>query len=204
MNNPFDPGYFSEIELREFGFKSVGHNVRIAKNSTIVGLANIEIGNNVRIDSYCSLFAAGGGFIRIGSFVHIGGYCLLGASEGIVMEDFSGLSQGVRVYSRTDDYTGEYLTNPTVPRKFLGTAGGQVTLKRHVVIGSGTVILPRVTIEEGSSVGALSLVSKSLDGWGVYFGCPAKKLKNRSKRLLQLEAQLRRELGDPPLASDGP
>ncbi len=37
---------------------------------------------------------------------------MLSAGDGIVMEDFSGLSQGVRIYSRTDDYSGKFLTNP--------------------------------------------------------------------------------------------
>jgi acetyltransferase-like isoleucine patch superfamily enzyme len=194
MTNPFDPGYFSGDDLHSAGFKAIGKNVRIAKNCTIIGLPNIEIGNNVRIDGYCSIIAAGGGALRIGSFVHIGGYCLLSAGDGITMDDFSGLSQGVRIYSRTDDYTGQYLTNPTVPRKFTGITGGQVTLERHVIIGSGTVILPRLTIGEGSSVGALSLVTRSLKSWGVYSGCPARKLKARSKQLLELEGQMLREL----------
>jgi acetyltransferase-like isoleucine patch superfamily enzyme len=194
MNNPFDPGYFAEGDLRDAGFKTIGHNVRIAKNCTIIGLPNIEIGSNVRIDGYCSIIAADGGSLRIGSFVHIGGYCLLSAGDGIALDDFAGLSQGVHIYSRTDDYSGKYLTNPTVPKQFTGITGGQVTLGRHVIIGSGTVILPRVTIGEGSSVGALSLVTKSLESWGVYGGCPATKLKARSKGLLELEGQMMREL----------
>ena len=110
------------------------------------------------------------------------------------MEDFSGISQGVRIYSRSDDYTGEYLTNPTVPAKFTGLTCGTVTLKRHVIIGSGTVILPNVTIGEGTSVGALSLVNRSLNPWGVYFGSPAKRLMDRSKKLLELESELMREI----------
>jgi acetyltransferase-like isoleucine patch superfamily enzyme len=198
--NPFDPGYYREHDLKDVGFKRLGRDVRIAKNCTIVGPENIEIGDRVRIDGYCSIIAAGNGWLTIGSFIHIGGYCLLSAGDGIRMEDFSGLSQGVKIYTRTDDYTGKYLTNPTVPEKYTGITRGTVTLGRHVIVGSGSVILPRVAIGEGSSVGALSLVTKSLDSWGVFFGCPAKRLKDRSKRLLELETELRMEIaqrGDP-------
>ena len=106
------------------------------------------------------------------------------------MSDFSGLSQGICIYSGTDDYTGKFLTNPTVPDKYLKVKLAQVILGRHVIVGSGSVILPGVTIGEGSSVGALSLVTKSLDEWGVYFGVPVKKLKARSKDILKLEAEL--------------
>lgn len=191
--NPFEPGYMREDELRTIGFKAVGRNVRVARNNNIVGIENIEIGDNVRIDGYSTLVAVDGGGIRIGSHVHVAGYCFLSAGEGIVLEDFSGLSQGVRLYSRTDDYTGAHLTNPTVPAKYTGVVRGPVQLGRHVIIGSGSVVLPGVTIGEGSSVGALSLVTKSLEPWGVYFGAPAKRLKDRSKQLLELESALRAE-----------
>lgn len=195
--NPFYPGYYTENELRDFGFKSVGQNVQIAKNCTIVGLENIAIGDNVRIDAYCSIFAHKEGWVTLGSFIHIGGYCLLSAGDGIRMDDFSGLSQGVHLYSRTDDYTGKFLTNPTVPKKYTGIVGGTITLGRHAIIGSSSVILPKVAVGDGTAVGALSLVTKSLDPWGVYFGSPVKKLKNRSKRLLKLEAELMAELERP-------
>jgi len=194
MSDPFDTGYYTEIDLHNMGFNRIGKNVRIAKNSTIIGIENIELGSNVRIDSYTTIIAAENGFLRLGSYIHIAGYCYLSAGNGIVMRDFSGLSHGVRIYSSTDDYTGNHLTNPTVPEKYTGVSGGTVDIGRHVIIGSGSVILPTVTIGEGSAIGALSLVTKSLDSWGVYFGSPVKRLKNRSKKLLELEAELMREL----------
>lgn len=190
MENPFLPGYYNDEELSVFGFCAIGSNVKIAKNCTIVGLSNISIGSNVRIDGYSTIIASGDGKLNIGSFVHVGGWSFLSAGNGITMEDFSGISQGVRIYSRTDDYSGQYLTNPTVPEEFTCAEGGPVTLEKHVIIGSGTVVLPNVTIGEGSSVGALSLVNKNLGPWGVYFGLPAKRLKERSKALLNLERAL--------------
>ncbi|PTR26305.1 galactoside O-acetyltransferase [Luteibacter sp. OK325] len=187
MENPFLTRYLVSSELRELGFKSVGEKVLVAANCTIVGAENIEIGDNVRIDPYTTITAGGSGWLKVGSHVHIAGYALLSAGDGIEMEDFSGISQGVRVYSRTDDYTGKALTNPTVPAEFTQVRGGTVRLGRHVIIGSGTVILPRLTIGEGTSVGALSLVTKSLEPWGVYTGMPATRLKARSQALLEKE-----------------
>lgn len=192
--NPFDPGYLNEEELDSAGFKKIGRNVRIAKTCTIVGLPNIEVGNNVRIDGYCSIIAAGSGFVRIGSFVHVAGYCGIYAGYGCTMEDFSGLSAGVRIYTGTDDYSGRFLTNPTVPAKYTGVRTGAVVLRRHVIVGTGAVILPGVVAEEGACVGALSLVSRSLDAWTIYGGCPAKPLKERSRALLDLEKRLLAEL----------
>ena len=192
----FNVGYYSEHDLSQAGFKALGKNVQIAKNCTIVGMENISIGDNVRIDGYCTIIAAGDGWLDIGSYVHIGGYCLLSAGEGIHLSDFSGLSQGVKIYTRTDDYTGKFLTNPTVPAKYTGVSSGSVSLGKHVIIGSSSIVLPNVNVGEGTSVGAQSLVTKDLDDWGVYFGSPVKKLKRRSKKLLALEEQLRIDLSN--------
>ncbi|MGZ2368745.1 acyltransferase [Ancylomarina sp. YFZ004] len=193
MDNPFDPGYFTESELQNAGFKSIGENVKIYKNSTIVGLANISIGNNVIIDSYCTIIATGKGELNIGSFVHIGGYCFLAAGDGIFINDFSGLSQGVKIYSRSDDYSGKYLTNPTIPEKYKGVYRGAVRIESYVIIGAESVILPNVTIGEGSSVGALSLVRNNLPEWGTFFGNPIRRLGSRSKNLLEFQRELLKE-----------
>jgi len=188
-----NPGYFNEAELRAEGFGTVGENVAIAKNCTVIGMQDITIGSNVRIDGYCTIVAANGS-IRIGSIIHIGAYCLLSGGDNIEMKDFSGLSQGVKIYSRSDDYSGAYLTNPTIPSRYVGGARGKVVLGRHVIIGSGSVILPDLTIGEGSAVGAQSLVTKSLESWGVYSGCPVKRIKSRSRQLLALEEEYLAEL----------
>jgi acetyltransferase-like isoleucine patch superfamily enzyme len=187
--HPFNQGYFESEELRKFGFKSVGENVKIAKNTTIIGLNNISLGNNIRIDGNV-IISAYSGSLTLGNYIHIGGSCHLSCAGGIALKDFSGLSQGVKIHSGTDDYTGKSLTNPTVPHKYLKVKIAPVLLGKHVIVGSNSVILPGVTIGDGSSVGALSLVTKSLDEWGVYFGAPAKKLKARSKDMLKLEDEL--------------
>lgn len=186
--NPFDKGYFRSEELRKFGFASVGDNVQIAKTCTIIGLPNIRIGNNVRIDDNVSIIAAKGQ-VTLGSYIHIGGGSYLAGTGGITLSDFSAMSQGVRVYSITDDYSGGHLTNPTIPVKYLGLKIAPVIFGRHVIIGSGSVILPGCHIGEGTSVGALSLVTKSLEPWSVCLGSPAKRLWARSKDLLEMEKQ---------------
>lgn len=195
VTNPFDPGYYTEDDLSSVGFRSIGENVRIAKDVTIVGVENISIGSHVRIDGGCTILASGPGGVQVGSFIHLGAGCYLGGGSGIELSDFCGLSQGVKIYSRTDDYTGRFMTNPTVPEEYTGVSGGRVVFGRHVIVGAGSVVLPKVTIGEGSSVGALSLVSKNLEAWGIYFGIPVRRLKRRSDRLLELEEQLRRQLG---------
>lgn len=143
--NPFDQGYYATNELKTFGFKSVGESVNIAKNCTIIGLSNISVGSNVRIDGGVVIVAQSG-FLVLGDFIHIGSSCHLSCAGGITLSDFSGLSQGVRVYSVTDDYSGGSLTNPTVPQKYLKMKIAPIFLGKHVIVGAGSVILPGANI----------------------------------------------------------
>lgn len=188
--NPFDHGYLSSEELRTLGFAAVGHNVRVARNCTIIGLANIRLGNNVRIDDNV-VIAAATGRLSLGDYVHVGAACYLGAGGGITLNDFAGLSQGVRVYSKSDDYSGLHLTNPTVPEEYAGPAIAPVNIGRHVIVGSGSVLLPGCGLAEGASVGALSLVVGDLEPWTMYAGCPTRRIRQRSSNALELESRLR-------------
>lgn len=180
--------FYSKEEIKNLGFKSCGEHVLISRKASIYGASDISIGANVRIDDFCIL----SGNIALGSYIHLGAYsALFGGTKGILMMDFSGLSSRCAVYAETDDYLGDYLTNPTVPDEFRNVTGGKVTLHKHVIIGSGTCILPDVEIAEGVSVGSMSLVNKSLDEWGIYVGCPCRRIKERNRNLIVLEQKLK-------------
>lgn len=181
--------FYSERELAELGLARYGKNVLISKKSSIYNPSKISIGNNVRIDDF-SVLSAGVGGIEIGDFVHIAIFCSLIGAGNIKLSDFSGLSSRVSVYSSNEDYTGEYLTNPTVPSEFTGGQYADVSLGKHVIVGSGSVILPGVTLEEGVAIGALSLVSKNCDAFGIYVG--SRRIGERKRNLLDLEKQVRR------------
>lgn len=193
--NPFQTGYYHSEELRAFGFKAIGENVKISRNCTIVGLSNISIGNNVTIDAFCSIISTGAnGSLELGSYVHIGAFCHILANEGVEIKDFSGLSQGVKIYTKSDDYSGESLTNSTVPDKYKNFKIGKVIINEHVIIGANSVILPNVTIGVGVSIGALSLVTTNLESWYIYFGNPLRKLGKKSCGLLSKKTQFLKDL----------
>lgn len=179
----------SREAVERMGFSSVGDNVQISDRASLYGVDRIDVGSNVRIDDYCVL-AAGPGGIGIGDYVHIGiGSTLVGAGR-ITLSDFSGLSSRVSIYSSSDDYSGATMTNPTLPREFTGVTHADVFLGKHVIVGSGSVILPGIMLEDGVAVGALSLVTKNCRAFGIYAGNPAKRLKERKRDLLELETRL--------------
>ena len=171
------------------GFAQVGRDVRISEQARFYGAERIALGDAVRIDDFCVLSAGAGG-IDIGRHVHLAVGCSLIGAGRISLSDFSGLSSRVSVYSSSDDYSGASLTNPTVPEDYRAVTHADVFLGRHVIVGAGSVILPGAVLEDGVAVGALSLVTKRCAAFGIYAGHPARRLKERSRDLLRLEAEL--------------
>jgi galactoside O-acetyltransferase len=185
----FGPQFLPDEAVRALPFAALGCNVMVHVRASIIDVENLSIGDHVRIDADVTILATGG--VSIGSYVHIGAQCYLAGGAGIALEDFAGLSQGVKIYSTSDDYSGRHLTNPTVPPAYLGVVRGFVRVARHAIIGAGTVILPGISVSEGCAVGALSLVRRSTEPWGIYAGAPARRVAERSRDLLLLEASLR-------------
>jgi galactoside O-acetyltransferase len=68
-----------------------------------------------------------------------------------------------------------------------------------VIVGASSIIFPGVTLAEGCSVGAMTLVNKSTAPWGIYVGNPARRVKERKKDLLLLEAQFLKEQNFDPV-----
>ena len=178
--------YLDRDQLARLGFKRLGRNVKISDRAAVHDADQIEIGDNSRVDDFCVL----SGRVVMGRNVHLAVFVnIAGGSEGVFLDDFSGIAYGSHVFSQTDDYSGLYLTGPTLPLKYRKEAKLPVRVGRHSIVGAGSMILPGVELGEGSSIGAGSLVTKSTPAWSVCVGSPAKKIKDRRRDLLTLEAQ---------------
>lgn len=178
--------FLTNVQLKSMGFKYLGQNVRISDKASIYNPETLEVGDNSRIDDFCVI----SGNVTIGRNVHIAIFCnVAGGEKGIVLEDFSGLAYGCHVFSQSDDYSGRTLTNPTVPDEFKKETKAAIRICKHSIVGTSSIILPGVTLAEGTSVGAMTMVTKSTEPWSIYFGIPAKKIKERRRDLLELEKQ---------------
>lgn len=181
-------GILSHDQISDMGFASVGKNVILSDRASFYNCGNITIGDNVRIDDYCVLSAGEGG-IELGSHMHFAVFTSIMGAGRIRFGSFGGTSSRVSIYSSNDDYSGEMLTGPQFPREFTDVTDADVSIGEHVIIGSGSVILPGVVLEDGVAVGALSLVNKSLAGFAIYSGVPARKVSIRKRGLLEQESR---------------
>lgn len=176
--------FYSESELSQLGLKAFGKNVLISRKASFYSPETISLGSNVRIDDFCIL----SGIIEIGSFVHISAYSAIYARELVKIMDYSGISPRVTIFSASDDFGGDFLIGPMAPIGTTRLITGPVVLERFVQIGASSVILPNLTIKEGSVVGAMSLVNKTLEPWCVFAGIPSKFIRYRNKGLLKFDS----------------
>lgn len=177
--------FLSTEQLERMGFKALGIDVKISDKASIYNPEQMSIGDHSRIDDFCVV----SGRIAIGRNVHIAVFCnVAGGSEGVTLEDFSGLAYGCQVFSQSDDYSGATMTNPTVPAQFKNEKRSAVIIGKHCILGTFAVVFPGVKIAEGTAVGATAVVSKSTEPWSIYAGNPARRVKDRKKDLLTLES----------------
>jgi galactoside O-acetyltransferase len=180
--------FLTRDQINAIGFKSVGEQTLISEKAVFYNPGNISIGDNSRIDDFCILSAGEG--IEIGNYVHIACFVTMIGKSKIIVKDYAGVSGKCSIYSSTDTFDGSVMTGPCVPAEFIKLYSKEVVLEKHVVVGTGTVILPGVTLDKGCAVGCSSVVNKSFPVNTIVAGIPAKKIKDRKTNIYNLEILL--------------
>jgi dTDP-4-amino-4,6-dideoxy-D-glucose acyltransferase len=180
-------------------FKLVGDDVRIGPNVEIRRPHLVSIGNHVAIDTGAYITTAA----EIEDYVHIGPYVTIigGEKALLIMRNFTNLASGCRVICGSDRFQGEGLIGPgTLPDEYKDKMiVAPVILENFANVGTNVVIMPGVTLAEGSVVGACSLVTKSTEPWTIYTGIPAKPRKSRPReKMIRYAKELGYVSGGPP------
>lgn len=142
--------------------------IKVFETAKIIGRENIEFGNYVIIDDF--VFISAKKKMKLGNYVHIASHSSVTGIDVFEMGDFSGLSQGVRVFTGSEDFTDWGFGNPTIAAEFRNITVAPVRIQPFASVGANSVVLPGVTIGEGATVGANSVVTRDLEPWGVYVG----------------------------------
>jgi dTDP-4-amino-4,6-dideoxy-D-glucose acyltransferase len=184
-------GYYSEADLYRMGIEH-GENVLISEKASIIHSENIICGDNVRIDDFCYISMQGK--LYLDGYNHIAAHCLITGKADIHFEKYSAISGGGIIYSSSDDYSGKFMSNPTVPEKYLKVYASPIQIGKHVLIGAGCKLMPGVVIGDGCSFGMGSVLRGGVyKQWVIYAGVPAKRIKERKRDLLLLEEMLNEE-----------
>lgn len=176
----------------ESTFKKIGNDVYVDPTSRIKHPKRISLGNHVAIDMGVYLSTSA----DIGDYVHIAPYtCVIGGPDSVlVMGAFSGISAGSKILCGSDDFT-KGMMNPQIPIEYRSTKITTVTFEKFSCVGVNCVVMPGITMAEGSVVGSNSVLTKDTEPWTIYVGNPARPVKIRpsvdiienSKKLLSGE-----------------
>ena len=184
------------MEASGIGFHRVGSNVKVYKMAIILSPETVTLGSDIIIDDF--VFIGAHKRLVLGNRVHISSHSSITGGGRVLLSDFSGMGSGVRLISGTDDFTDGRLNGSAIPQEFRETHRGTIILEPHAIIGTNAVVLPDVTIGEGATVGAGSVVTRSLEPWGVYVGSPARRIKTRPRDVvLENERRLFEKYGRP-------
>jgi len=162
--------------------KSVGEDIYISPNVEIRRPQLVSVGSHIAIDSgfYITTQA------ELGDYIHIAPYVtVIGGANGLLkMGNFTNISVGGKVICGSDEFLGEGLvTAPGIPEAYRDTLKiAPVIFEDFTNVGANVVIMPGVTLAEGSIVGACSLVTKSTQPWTIYVGTPARPIKIRPRQ----------------------
>lgn len=166
-------------------------NVRTFEYTKIIGVEHIEFGEHIIIDDFVLIYATKK--IKIGNYVHIAAYTSIAGGEQLILEDFSTISHGCRILTGTDDFKDWGFGNSTVDETFRNVKRAPIHIQRFAIVGANSVVLPGVTIGEGTSVGACSVVTRDLEPWGIYIGNTRIGERNREGILENFEHFLHKD-----------
>ena len=178
--------FYTEQELKQLGFRRCGSDVHISRKCSIYGAEEIVIGDHVRIDDFTIL----SGKITIGNYVHISAFCVLYGRFGIEIGNFCGISPHSMLFSASDDFSGSYMISPLVPDELTNLTKGKISMQDYCQVGAASMVMPGVTMHEGSVCGAYTFVNHSLERWTINIGVPARFLRARDTLVKQKSAGL--------------
>lgn len=114
--------------------------------------------------------------IHLGHHVEINMDCVFLDCNRITIGDYTGIGPGVHIY------TVFHPTDPGERRSangpFWNSAALPVTIGNNVWIGGRSVILPGVTIGDGTTIGAGSVVTRSIPAHVVAAGNPCRVIRH--------------------------
>lgn len=155
-------------------------NVTLGRNTILSGIDRIRLGHRVFIDHGAYLNPSSvnerRGFIEIGDDAEIGPYSVLWGGGGLRIGNNVHLGAHVHITTQQGRRMALAHSGPLV----IDVA--PVSIGNNVLIYSGAIVLPGVTIGDGAAIAAGAVVTRDVAPGELVGGVPARQLSSESVR----------------------
>jgi len=150
-------------------------NVTVYANALVLKPEMITLGEGARIDDFSRL--EGGLGLNIGLFVHVCSFASILGGGSANLGDYCCLAQGARLLTGSETPGG--VMSSAAPESIRKVKRGHTQMGPHAFVGANAVVMPGLTLGEGSVVGAGAVVLQSVPDWTIVAGVPAKVIGQR-------------------------
>ncbi len=161
-------------KFRPSDFGHLGQGVILEAGVLAFHPENIEISDHVYVGHQTILKGYYKNKMVIEEGTWIGQQCFLHSAGGLVIGKDVGIGPNVRII--TSSHTEEGIVKLILHSRIVFKP---VTIEDNCDIGVGAIILPGVTIGQGTQVGAGALVNANLPPYAVAVGVPARVIRMR-------------------------
>jgi acetyltransferase-like isoleucine patch superfamily enzyme len=155
--------------------RKFGSGIRIGSGVDFIHLETFEIGDGVFIGAQAYLQGRCDGIAKIGNYVWIGPQAYFDARH-LIIEDHVGWGPGAKVLGSV--HTGLPIDQPIIQTDL---EIRPVHVEAWADIGTGSILLPGVTVGRGSIVGAGSVVTRDVPAFSIVAGVPARFIRWRDE-----------------------
>jgi acetyltransferase-like isoleucine patch superfamily enzyme len=148
--------------------RTFGNSVRIGSGVGFTHLETFEIGDGVFIGAQAYIQGRFDGVTKIGNHVWIGPQAYFDARH-LILEEYVGWGPGAKVLGSS--HTGLPIGQPIIETDL---EIRPVRVEAWADIGTGSILLPGVTVGKGSIVGAGAVVTRDVPPFAIVAGVPAR------------------------------
>jgi acetyltransferase-like isoleucine patch superfamily enzyme len=137
---------------------------------------NIRLGTNVYVGHYAILKGYYRNTMTIGDETWIGQQCFFHSAGGLRIGNRVGIGPGVKIITSRHKEMGRDIPIISAPIEL-----APVVIEDDADIGTGSVLLPGVTIGRGAIIAAGAVVTRDIPAYAIAAGVPAQVVKERPR-----------------------
>lgn len=168
--------------LNPYRLAIVGDETQIFDPVVFTKKNHINVGRHCRIDGFVKI--EGGELVTIGDYVHIASFAHINVGGGTTSIGYKCAIASHAVLISGGNRSDGLSMSAAAPIEDQVLKPGVIVMDDFSAVLVGAIILPNVTISQGSVVGAGSVVTANtfIPPWEIWGGNPAKFLKKRELR----------------------